>query len=81
MSQIKGSFPMSQADFHPQLGEQSCQSVCLPRTAHPCSWVSSQAILPDPEQDETTHLWIRVPADDQANGSWGTLAQDGMHFA
>lgn len=40
-----------------------------------------QATFPDSEQYEILHLWIRVPADDKANGSWGTFAQDGVDFA
>lgn len=39
------------------------------------------AVFPYSGEYEILHLWIGVPADDQANGSWGAFAQDGMDFA
>lgn len=37
--------------------------------------------LPKLGTHEALHLWIRVPADDKAHGSWRTFAQDGVDFA
>ena len=44
-----------------------------------CYWTNS--VSPYLGQYEIFHLRIRVPADDQANGSWGAFAQDGVDFA
>lgn len=68
--------------FPSPLGELSHRKVCV-ITAMCVSplLTNSQATFPDSEQYELLHLWIRVPADDKANGSWGTFAQDGVDFA
>lgn len=62
-----------QADSHPQLDELSSKSM----HCHRMGCVIATYL----GQYEIFHLRIRVPADDQANGSWGAFAQDGVDFA